>query len=70
MAQLAIAWCMKFKYLSTALTGARNVKQLEDNIKSLEVYKKLTNEIEERINKILDNNPAPRYNFAQWGKTY
>jgi aryl-alcohol dehydrogenase-like predicted oxidoreductase len=43
--------------VSTAITGARNVSQLEDSIKALELYKKLTPEIEEKIEKILQNRP-------------
>lgn len=60
MASLAIAWVVKFKYTSTAIMGARNVDQLEKCLKSIEVYKKLTNEVEGRINKILGTHPTAR----------
>lgn len=46
MNHLALAWAIKFNYLSTALIGARNSEQLIDNLKSLEVIDKLTPEIE------------------------
>ena len=60
LAQLAIAWVLKFKYTSTAVLGARNIGQLESNIKSMEVVPKLTEEVEARINKILNNPPEAR----------
>lgn len=55
---------MKFKYVSTAILGARNVKQLEENVKALEVIPKLTPEIEAKVNKILDNAPDVKMNYA------
>ena len=54
---LAIAWVLKSPHSSTTLLGARDVEQLEKCLQSLEVYKKFTPDIEERINKILDNLP-------------
>lgn len=46
MNHLALAWVIKFPYLSTALIGARNSDQLIDNLKSIEIVEKLTPEIE------------------------
>jgi aryl-alcohol dehydrogenase-like predicted oxidoreductase len=66
MAELAVAWVMKFQHTSTALIGARTVAQFESTIKALEVLPKLTNELEGRINKILDNTPTPPTNFLKW----
>jgi aryl-alcohol dehydrogenase-like predicted oxidoreductase len=63
---LALAWVIKFKSTSTALVGARNVVQLEDSLKSLEVVAKLTPEVEARVNKILGTTPDPVINFLQW----
>lgn len=37
MNHLALAWAIKFSYLSTALIGARNSEQLIDNLKSIEI---------------------------------
>ena len=59
MAQLAIAWVLKFKYTSTAVLGARNMAQLEYNIKSMEMLPKLTEEVEKRISKLLGNPRKP-----------
>ena len=41
--KLAIAWCLLNKNVSTVILGASNVKQLEDNLKSLGYIKKLEN---------------------------
>ena len=41
--KLAIAWCLLNKNVSTVILGASNVKQLEDNLKSLEYIEKLEN---------------------------
>ena len=58
-----MAWVAKFKYISTVILGARNIKQLEENLKAMEVIPKLTPEIEAKINKILDNAPEARMNY-------
>lgn len=63
---LALAWVIKFPYTSSALFGARNLEQLTHCLKSLEVYKKLTPEIEGRINKILGTHPAARMDFRKF----
>jgi aryl-alcohol dehydrogenase-like predicted oxidoreductase len=66
LAHLALAWVIKFSHTSSALTGARNPQQLEDNIEALKVLEKLTDKVEERVNKILDTTPAPRTNYLKW----
>lgn len=55
---LAIAWCAKFPHTSTVILGASRLSQLEENLKSLAILPKLTPEIMEEIDKILDNKPA------------
>lgn len=42
---LAIAWVMKFVHTSSALIGARNVSQLEDSLKALDLLEKFTPEL-------------------------
>ena len=66
MTQLALAWVIKFKSTSTALIGARNVVQLEDSLKALDVATKLTCEVEAKVNKIIGTTPDPVINFLQW----
>jgi voltage-dependent potassium channel beta subunit len=53
MAQLAIAWCAKNEHVSTVITGASRVEQVNDNFKALEVLPKLTEEVMKKIDKIV-----------------
>ena len=53
VAQLALAWCLKNPNVSTVITGASRVEQLNENLKSLDVVKYLTPEIMASIDKIL-----------------
>jgi len=57
-AQLSLAWTIRNKDVSTAITGARSVEQLESTLKAVEVVKKFTPELDAQIEKILDNEPA------------
>jgi voltage-dependent potassium channel beta subunit len=52
-AQLAIAWCVKHPRVSTVITGATRVAQLQDNMKALEVAAKLTPELMARIHAVI-----------------
>lgn len=57
MAQLAIAWCLKNPNVSTVITGASNHKQVIENMKALDLVEKLTDDVMEKIDEILDNKP-------------
>ncbi|MBC8497177.1 MAG: aldo/keto reductase [Chloroflexi bacterium] len=57
MAQLALAWTLKNPNVSTTITGASKVEQVIDNMKAIDVVAKLTPEVMERIEAILDNKP-------------
>ncbi|PWH18137.1 MAG: aldo/keto reductase [Anaerolineae bacterium] len=57
LAQLAIAWCLKNPHVSTVITGASRVSQVHENMKALEFVERLTPELMQRIEDILDNNP-------------
>ena len=63
MAQLALAWCLKNKNVSTVITGATKIEQLNDNLGALDLVDKLTPEVMDRIDYILDNKPAPPIDF-------
>jgi aryl-alcohol dehydrogenase-like predicted oxidoreductase len=54
---LAYAWVLKNKNVSTAITGASRPEQVYESVKALDVYKKLTDEIMEEIEKVLGNKP-------------
>jgi len=62
-AQLALAWTLANKNVSVALFGATKISQIEDNIKAIEVYKKLTPEILQKIENALGNAPEPNFDF-------
>jgi voltage-dependent potassium channel beta subunit len=53
MAQLAIAWCLKNPRVSTVITGASRVAQVQENMKALDVVPKLTPEVMARIDAAL-----------------
>lgn len=56
-ALLAIAWCLKNKNVSTVITGASKVSQVKENMKAGSILEKLTPELMEKIDKILNNKP-------------
>ncbi len=56
-AQLALAWCLKNPNVTTVITGASKVEQLTGNLKALEVVPKLTPEVMDRIEAIVENRP-------------
>jgi voltage-dependent potassium channel beta subunit len=55
--QLAIAWLLRRKEVSSVITGATSVEQLDENLEAAEAVEKLTDEVLERIEKILGNYP-------------
>ncbi len=57
MPRLAIAWCLLNPNVSTVITGASKVSQIHDNMKAMEVLDKLTGDVQQRIESILDNKP-------------
>jgi voltage-dependent potassium channel beta subunit len=56
-AQLALAWLLRRKEVSSVITGATNVKQLNENLAAAESVEKLTDDVLERIEQILGNYP-------------
>ncbi len=57
-ASLSIAWCIKNPHVTTAILGATKKEQLMDNLKSIEVMEKLTPEILEKIENIMQTKPV------------
>jgi voltage-dependent potassium channel beta subunit len=51
-AQLAIAWAAKNPRVSSVITGASSVKQLQDNLKAADLLPKLTPDVLARIDEI------------------
>jgi len=56
-AQLAIAWCLKNPDVSTVITGASRVEQVHQNMTSLDIVPRLTEDVMSRIEEILQNKP-------------
>ena len=56
-AQLAIAWLLRRKDISSVITGATNLKQLQDNLDSAEAVEKLQDDVLDQIEHILNNYP-------------
>lgn len=53
LAQLAIAWCASNPNVTSVITGASRVSQLEENLASLDVLDALTDEVKDRIEAIV-----------------
>jgi aryl-alcohol dehydrogenase-like predicted oxidoreductase len=49
MSNLAIAWCLLNKNVSTVILGASKLEQLEENLKSSEVIDLLDEEIQKEL---------------------
>lgn len=56
-AQLALAWCLKNPNVSSVITGATRPAQVEENMRSLDVVPRLTDDVIARIEAVLDNRP-------------
>lgn len=57
MAKLALTWCLKNPNVSTVITGASRVSQVEENFDALDVLPLLTDDVMERIEGVLQNKP-------------
>jgi voltage-dependent potassium channel beta subunit len=53
LAQLALAWCLKNPRVSTVITGATRVEQVQENMQAPEVAGRLTPEVLARIDSIV-----------------
>jgi voltage-dependent potassium channel beta subunit len=57
-AQLAIAWLLRRKEVSSVITGATKLSQLEENLAARKAVQKLTEDVLENIEAILQNDPT------------
>lgn len=53
LAQLSLAWLLKNPHVSTVITGASNVAQLEENMKAADIKHQLTDDVMQRIAEII-----------------
>ena len=65
IAQMAIAWVIWHEEVTCTLLGARNVAQLAENLKAVELAKVLTPDLMAEINQILDNEPTQFTRFKR-----
>ncbi|MCM2352035.1 MAG: aldo/keto reductase [Pseudobdellovibrio sp.] len=50
--QLALAWCLKNKNVSTVITGASKLEQVQHNMKAMELVSKIDAELLKKLNSI------------------
>jgi voltage-dependent potassium channel beta subunit len=62
---LALLWCNANPHVSTVILGASKLSQLKDNLKALDSKSKLTPEVLERIEAIVQNKPEAPARFGQ-----
>jgi len=58
LAKLAIAWCARNPKVSTVILGASKLKHLKETLTSPEIIPLITEEVEAKIEAVLDNKPA------------
>ncbi|EJT49349.1 voltage-gated potassium channel beta-2 subunit [Trichosporon asahii var. asahii CBS 2479] len=70
MTNLALAWTLLNPNVSTCILGATKPEQLEENVKALDVYKKLKDqpEVIAQIEEILDNKPTFSNGYGRYDK--
>jgi len=63
MAQMALAWCLKNRDVSTVIMGASRPEQVRENLGALEVTELLTSDVIQRIEAVLGNKPEPEEDY-------
>ena len=63
MAKLALAWCLKNPNVSTVITGASRAIQVSENMAAMEIVPKITGDVMEQIEAILDNKPKAQPDY-------
>ncbi len=51
--QFAIAWCARNEHVSTVITGASRLEQLQENLRALEILPHLTPEVLLEVDRIV-----------------
>jgi len=65
VSHLALAWVAKNPNTSTVILGASKPEQVTENLKALEVLPKLTPDIMQQIETIIDNKPDAEPTFGR-----
>jgi len=66
-AELALAWVIASKDVSTLILGFSKISQLDENVKALELYQKWNKTLESKIESSLENSVEPTINFRVFG---
>jgi aryl-alcohol dehydrogenase-like predicted oxidoreductase len=53
LAQFSLAWCLQNPLVSSVITGASRIEQLQENLKALELVDKFTPESMAEIDQIV-----------------
>lgn len=62
LAELSIAWCISNPNVTTAILGATRIEQLINNLKALDALPKLTPDVLQQIESVMQNKPVlPEY---------
>jgi len=62
-----MAWVLRNKDVSTAITSASKPEQLEDIVGSLKFVSKITKEVEDRVNQLTGMQPIPDMDYRTFG---
>lgn len=57
-AQMSIAWLLRLKEVSSVITGATRLEQLDENLAAAEALDKLGDDVLERIEQIMGSSPS------------
>jgi voltage-dependent potassium channel beta subunit len=57
LTHMALTWCLKNPAVSTVITGASKASQVTDNMKAMDVYGKMSDELMQKIEAVLANKP-------------
>ena len=66
LAQLAIAWVIANTDVSCCIIGATKSTQIEENVKAIEISKKIDKDLSIEIEKILNNVPDGEIDYRDW----
>lgn len=61
--QLALAWAIANKDVSTLILGFSKIDYIEENMRALEIYRAWDAELEAKVEGLLDNTPAVIINY-------
>lgn len=59
LTHLALAWCLRNPRVSTVILGASRLAQLQDNLAAIDAVERLTPEVMEAIEAVVQNRPEP-----------